>query len=98
MSWADGFHALPHISMGLRAVDPDFDLTAEYMGSLMMIVALMLALGFAILVLLALYLCVVVSFAPPNPWPSNAFRLLVLATAATLVASSMQRRSSSSRL
>ena len=85
MSWADGFHALPHISMGLRAVDPDFDLTAEYMGSLMMIVALMLALGFAILVLLALYLCVVVSFAPPNPWPSNAFRLLVLATAATLV-------------
>ena len=42
------------------------DLTASTWASSQRCLALMLALGFAILVLLALYLCVIVSFAPPN--------------------------------
>ena len=52
----------------------------------MMIVALILALGFTVLVLLALYLCVVISFAPPILWPSWQYRSAVAAVACALIA------------
>ena len=50
-----------------------------------MMVALMLAIGFAVLVALAVFLCLIISFAPPLTGPSWALRLLVVAVALSVV-------------
>jgi len=44
----------------------------------MMLVAIVLALGFSVLVMLAFFLCLIISFVPPVTWPSNSFRILVV--------------------
>lgn len=79
-------HSVWHLSLSLHPVSSEFDMTADYLQSLMLLVALVLAIGFAVLVGLALYLCVVISFASPVVWPSWSFRLLVSAVAVALVA------------
>ncbi len=56
----------------------------------MMIVAIVLGLGFAVLVLLALYLCVVISFVQPFVWPPWWFRFQVILTALALIALTAQ--------
>ena len=43
-----------------------------------MVVALVLGAGFAVLVLLALYLCLVITFASPLIWPPWSYRLSVV--------------------
>ena len=78
-------HSAPHISLSFELVQPQFDLSVEYLQSLMMVVALALGIGFAVLVGLALLLCLVISFAPPVYWPSWFFRLFVAALALGLV-------------
>ena len=78
-------HNVLHISMSMQVVDPTFELSSDYLQSLMMVVALVLALGFSMLILLALFLCMVISFAPPVTWPSWSFRLLVISCAVSLV-------------
>lgn len=57
-------HGMTHFSLTLKPIVPDFNIdpqNAEYLQSLMILVALVLALGFSILVLLALFLCLVIS-------------------------------------
>jgi hypothetical protein len=77
--------SVPHISLALQPVPPAFDLSVEYLQSLMMVVAIVLALGFSILVALAVLLCLIISFAPPLLWPSWPYRLVVVAGAVGLV-------------
>ena len=79
-------HHVFHVSLSLKPVSADFNLTTEYLQSLMMIVAGGLALGFSVLVMLALFLCLVISYAAPSFWPSWPYRILVVATAVALVA------------
>jgi hypothetical protein len=89
MGWQEdvlrALHHVWHVSLSLQPVDNEFDLTSDYLQSLMMVVALVLALGFSILVLLALFLCLVISFAQPVLWPSWGYRLFVSAAAVTLM-------------
>jgi len=76
-----------HFSLSLSPIPADFDLDSEYIQSLMMLVALVLALGFSVLVLLALFLCLVISCMQPVNWPSTAARLTVIAVSCTLAIS-----------
>ena len=78
-------HHLLHISMSLQVVAPQFELSVGYLQSLMMVVALVLAAGFTLLVLLALFLCMIISFAPPVVTPSWLFRCIVVSIAIALV-------------
>ena len=86
--WAEDvlafLHHVIHISVSLQPVDPQFDLSNQYLQSLMMIVAMALAIGFSMLVSLALFLCVVISFAPPVMGPTWLFRLVVIVCAIAL--------------
>ena len=59
----------------------------EYLGSLMILVALVLGVGFSILVLLALFLCLVITCMQPVNRPSNAMRLVVIAASCSLAIS-----------
>ena len=79
-------HSMPRISLSFAIVPPEFDLSVEYLQSLMMVVALALGSGFAVLVGLALLLCLVISFAPPVYWPSWFYRLFVAGLGVALVA------------
>jgi len=83
-------HNVFHVSLSLKPVPADFNLTTEYLQSLMMVVAGGLALGFSVLVVLALFLCLVISYAAPAFWPSWPYRLLVVATAVALIATSSE--------
>ena len=65
----------------LVQVDP------EYLGSLMILVALVLGLGFSILILLALFLCLIITCMQPVNRPSNAMRLVVIAASCSLAIS-----------
>ena len=75
----EALHNFVHVSASLQPVPHEFDLTTDYLQSLMMAVAVALASGFAILMLLALFLCVVISFAPILVWPSWFYRTSVSA-------------------
>jgi hypothetical protein len=55
----------------------------------MLFIAVMLGIGFGVLVLLALYLCMVISFVPPVIQPSNVCHILVLITAFFVFAASI---------
>ncbi len=59
----------------------------EYLGSLMILVALVLGLGFSILVLLALFLCLIITCMQPVNRPSNAMRLAVISASCFLAIS-----------
>jgi len=86
--WLNLLHSLHnvwHVSLTLVKVDNRFDVSVDYLQTLMMIVALVLAGGFTVLVLLALYLCVVISFVPPVVWPPWWFRLTVAVLSIALV-------------
>tara|TARA_B110001469_G_C9620593_1_gene309268 strand:- start:1179 stop:1832 length:654 start_codon:yes stop_codon:yes gene_type:complete len=65
----------------LVQVDP------EYLGSLMILVALVLGLGFSILILLALFLCLIITCMQPVNRPSNAMRLAVISASCCLAIS-----------
>ena len=81
-------HHFPHLSLTFpfSNLEPaTFDLSSEYIQSLMMIVAIVLGAGFAILVALALLLCMIISFAQPLLWPSWPYRLTVIALAIAMV-------------
>ena len=78
-------HHVVHISLSLHPVSPQFDLSVDYLQSLMMVVALMLAIGFSLLVLLALFLCLIISFAPPIVWPTWTYRVVVMTCAILVV-------------
>ena len=80
-------HSMIHFSISLGPISPDFDLEADYLQSLMILVALVLALGFGVLVLLALFLCLIISCVQPVNWPSTAARLLVIAVSCSLAIS-----------
>ena len=74
-------HTMVHFSLSLEPIPANFDIGPDYLQSLMILVALVLALGFSILVLLALYLCLVISCLQPVNYPSTVWRLLVMAIA-----------------
>ena len=81
-------HHFPHLSLTFpfSNLEPaTFDLSSEYIQSLMMIVAIVLGAGFAVLVALALLLCMIISFAQPLLWPSWPYRLTVIALAIAMV-------------
>ena len=79
-------HGMPHVDMSFAPLSsPDFDLSVEYLQSLMMVVAMVLAIGFTILVGLALVLCAIISFAQPLVWPSWLYRLSIVALSIVLV-------------
>ena len=78
-------HHVAHISLSLRPVKAEFDLSVDYLQSLMMVVALVLAIGFSLLVMLALFLCLIISFAPPIVWPTWTYRLTVVVCAISVV-------------
>ena len=84
MPFLEWLHRLPHLSMSLQPVSSEFNLTADYLQSLMLIVALLLAVGFTTLVLLALYLCMIISFIPPTIQPPTACRVMVISIACAL--------------
>ena len=77
-------HSVPHLTMSLQLVPSNFNLTVAYLQSLMLIVAVLLAIGFATLVLIALFLCMVISFLPAADTPSNGTRLLCICLASML--------------
>ena len=82
-------HTFPHITLSFQVLDQPitFDPSStDYLQSLMMVVAIILALGFSVLVALALLLCAVISFAPPVLWPSWTYRLLTACVAGGLIA------------
>ena len=84
-------HQAWHLSVGGHSVPSDFDVTVEYLQALMLLVAIFLSCGFALLVSLALYLCLVISFAQPAAWPSWRFRLVCIAVAVALVVAPARR-------
>jgi len=74
-------HGVFHISLSFQPVDSQFDLTEDYLQALMMIVAVVLGIGFSILVLLALWLCLIISYVEPLTWPPWTLRFAVMAVA-----------------
>lgn len=78
-------HSLPHLTMSLQSVPAQFNLTVAYLQSLTLIVAVLLAMGFTVLVLLALFLCMVISFVQPAIQPSARIRLVAVFAAIGLL-------------
>ena len=83
MTWQDdvleAMHHFIHVSINLAPAGNEFDLSKEYMETRMMVVALVLVFGFSILVLLALFLCLVITFMPALLWPSWFYRMSIVA-------------------
>jgi len=77
----EALHSMFHVSLSLASVPSDFNLSSDYLQSLMMVVVLVLGLGFVVLVLLAVYLCLIVSFMQPTDMPSKSFRQLCITLA-----------------
>jgi hypothetical protein len=80
-------HAMVHFDLALHTIPSVFDVDREYLGSLMILVALVLGLGFSILVLLALFLCLIITCMQPVNRPSNAMRLAVISASCFLAIS-----------
>jgi len=80
-------HAMVHFDLALHTIPSVFDVDPEYLGSLMILVALVLGLGFSILVLLALFLCLIITCMQPVNRPSNATRLAVISASCFLAIS-----------
>ena len=80
-------HAMVHFDLALHTIPSVFDVGPEYLGSLMILVALVLGLGFSILVLLALFLCLIITCMQPVNRPSNATRLAVISASCFLAIS-----------
>ena len=80
-------HAMVHFDLALHTIPSVFDVDREYLGSLMILVALVLGLGFSILVLLALFLCLIITCMQPVNQPSNAMRLAVISASCFLAIS-----------
>jgi len=80
-------HAMVHFDLTLHTIPSVFDVDSDYLGSLMILVALVLALGFTILVLLALFLCLIITWMQPVNRPSTAMRLTIISASCFLAIS-----------
>jgi len=83
-------HGVIHLTLSLQPVSPDFNLSPAYLQSLMMLVVLVLGIGFSMLVVLALFLCLVISFLPPVTSPPIVMRLAVIAAAFAMGATALK--------
>ena len=78
---AHWLHSIPHVTLSLSRLPPDFSLSQPYLQSLLLIVMAMLMLGVSLLALLVLLLCGVISYTRPSEMAPVLIRLLALSLA-----------------
>ena len=78
---AHWLHSIPHVTLSLSRLPPDFSLSQPYLQSLLLIVMAMLMLGVSLLALLVLLLCGVISYTRPSEMAPVVIRLLALSLA-----------------